>query len=81
VNKYIKFYNLADQVTKIEWKNDLRIFGIIDRFFEQGLVNQIVNYDCTRPSRFSKSMLSICVYNNIHIKNSQSPIKEVGVNP
>lgn len=65
---YKKFSNLADQVTKMEGKNGLRIFGMSDCFFEYGLVNEIVDYDCTMPPRFSKSMLSICSYSDIHIK-------------
>ncbi|HET8793282.1 MAG TPA: MEDS domain-containing protein, partial [Nitrososphaeraceae archaeon] len=43
---YKKFYNLVDQVTKIEGKNGLRIFGMMDCFFEYGLVDEIVDYDC-----------------------------------
>jgi hypothetical protein len=65
---YKKFYNLADQVTKIEGKNGLRIFGMMDCFFEYGLVEEIVDYDCMMPPRFNKPMLSICVYSNRYIK-------------
>jgi hypothetical protein len=51
---YKKFYNLADQVTKIEGKNGLRIFGMMDYFFEYGLVDEIIDYDCMMPPNFNK---------------------------
>ena len=42
---------------------------MMDCFFEYGLVDEIVDYDCMMPPRFNKPMLSICVYSNRYIKN------------
>src|ERR671910_790747 len=64
---YTKFFNFAEQVTKKEGKKGLRIFGMMDCFFEHGLVDEIVDYDCMMPPKFNKSILSICAYNDKHI--------------
>lgn len=64
---YTKFFNFVEQVTKKEGKKGLRIFGMMDCFFEHGLVDEIVDYDCMMPPKFNKSILSICAYNDKHI--------------
>jgi hypothetical protein len=64
---YAQFFNLLDQVTKKEGKKGLRIFGMMDCFFEHGLVDEIVDYDCIMPPKFNKSILSICAYKDKHI--------------
>jgi len=64
---YAQFFNLLDQATKKEEKKGLRIFGMMDCFFEHGLVDEIVDYDCMMPPKFNKSILSICAYNDKHI--------------
>jgi hypothetical protein len=64
---YKKFFNLAEQVTKKEGKKGLRIFGMLDCFFEHGLVDEVVEYDCIQPPRFNTPVLSICVYSNKYL--------------
>jgi hypothetical protein len=75
---YKKFFDLEDRVTKIEGKNGLRIFGMMDCFFKYGLVNEIVDYDCISLPRFRKPILSICVYSDKHIKQlSENQIRRL----
>jgi hypothetical protein len=61
------FFNLADQVIKREGINGLRIFAMLDCFFEHGLVDELVDYECETPFKFSKPILGICAYNDKHI--------------
>src|SRR5574339_163775 len=61
------FFNLADQVNKREGINGLRIFAMLDCFFEHGLVDELVDYECETPFKFSKPILGICAYNDKHI--------------
>lgn len=61
------FFNLADQVRKKEGIKGLRIFAMLDCFFEHGLVDELVDYECETPFKFSKPILGICVYNDKHI--------------
>ena len=65
---YTKFFNLLERVTKKEGKKGLRIFGMMDCFFEYGLVDEIVDYDCMMPPKFKKPILSICVYSDKYIE-------------
>jgi hypothetical protein len=51
---------------------------MMDYFFEYGLVDEIVDNDCTMSPRFSKPMLSICVYSDKYIKKlSENQIKRL----
>lgn len=61
------FFNLADQVRKKKEIKGLRIFAMLDCFFEHGLVDELVDYECETPFKFSKPILEICVYNYKHI--------------
>jgi uncharacterized membrane protein len=64
---YKKFFNLAEQVTKKEGNKGLRIFGMLDCFFEHGLIDEVVEYDCKQPPRFNRPVLSICAYSNKYL--------------
>ena len=48
---------LADQVRKKKEIKGLRIFAMLDCFFEYGLVDELVDYECETPFKFSKSIL------------------------
>ena len=39
-----------------------------DYFFENDLVDEIVDYDCRIPRKYNKPILSICVYSDKYIK-------------
>ncbi|HET7644799.1 MAG TPA: hypothetical protein VFK40_14940 [Nitrososphaeraceae archaeon] len=65
-----KFFGLLYQVTKYDRKRGLRVFGMTNYFFENDLVDELVNYDCRLPRKYNKPMLSICVYSNKYIKKS-----------
>ena len=43
------FFNLADQVRKKKKIKGLRIFAMLDCFFEHGLVDELVDYECETP--------------------------------
>jgi hypothetical protein len=73
-----KFINLVDKVTKNEGKKGLRVFGMTDYFFENDLVDEIVDYDCRMPRKYNKPMLSICVYSDKYLKKlSENQIKRL----
>lgn len=73
-----KFFNLVDQVTKNEGKKGLRVFGMTDYFFENDLVDEIVDYDCRIPRKYNKPILSICVYSDKYIKQlSENQIRKL----
>jgi hypothetical protein len=75
---YEKFFNFADQATKKEGKKGLRIFGMMDCFFEHDLIDEIVDYDCMIPPKFNKPILSICAYKDKHIaKLSEDQIRRL----
>ncbi|MFB5600424.1 MAG: MEDS domain-containing protein [Nitrososphaeraceae archaeon] len=65
---YDKLIDFADQAIKNEGKKGLRIFGMIDCFFEHCLVDELVDYDCMIPPKFNKPILAICTYKEKHIK-------------
>jgi hypothetical protein len=62
------FFNLADQVIKKEGIKGLRVFAMLDCFFEYGLVDELVDYERETPFKFSKPILGICAYNEKYIK-------------
>ena len=62
-----KFANLVDQVIKKEGRNGLRIFAMMDCFFEYGLVDELLDYECYLSPKFDKPQVGICAYNNKHI--------------
>ena len=66
-----RFANLVNQVIKNEGRNGLRIFAMMDCFFEYGLVDELVDYECELPPKLNKPLLGICAYNDKHI--SQLP--------
>lgn len=75
---YKKFFNLAEQVTKKEDKKGLRIFGMLDCFFEHGLVDEVVEYDCIQSPRFNTPVLSICAYSNKYLNQlSENQIRRL----
>lgn len=72
------FFNLADQVRKKEGIKGLRIFAMLDCFFEYGLVDELIDYECETPFKFSKPILGICVYNDKHISQlSEDQIRKL----
>jgi hypothetical protein len=72
------FFNLADQVVKKEGIKGLRIFAMLDCFFEYGLVDELVNYERETPFKFNKPILGICAYNEKYIKQlSEDKIKRL----
>ena len=44
---------------------------MLDCFFEYGLVDELVDYECELPPKLNKPLLGICAYNDKHI--SQLP--------
>ena len=62
-----KFANLIDQVIKKEGRNGLRIFAMMDCFFEYGLVDELLDYECELPPKLNKPELGICAYNDKHV--------------
>ena len=64
---HTKFANLVDQVIKKEGKKGLRIFAIIDCFFEYGLVDELIDYECELPPKLNKPQLGIYTFNDKHI--------------
>ena len=62
-----KFANLVDQVIKKEGRNGLRIFAMMDCFFEYGLVDELLDYECYLLPKFDKPQVGICAYNDKHI--------------
>ncbi|HEX2407710.1 MAG TPA: MEDS domain-containing protein, partial [Nitrososphaeraceae archaeon] len=75
------FFNLADQVSRREGINGLRIFAMLDCFFEHGLVDELVDYECETQFRFSKPILGICAYNDKHIAQlSEDQIRKLVLN-
>jgi hypothetical protein len=40
---------------------------MLDCFFEHDLVDEIVDYECETPFKFSKPILGICIYNYKHL--------------
>jgi hypothetical protein len=62
-----KCANLVDQAINKEGKKGLRIFAMMDCFFEYGLVDELLEYECGLSPKFNKPQLGICAYNNKHI--------------
>lgn len=62
-----KFANLVDQVIKKEGRNGLRIFAMMDCFFEYGLVDELLDYECYLSPKFDKPQVGVCAYNDKHI--------------
>ena len=72
------FFNLADQVRKKKGIKGLQIFAMLDCFFEYGLVDELVDYECATPFKFNKLILGICIYNNKHISQlSENQIRKL----
>jgi hypothetical protein len=62
-----RFANLVDQVIKNEGRKGLRIFAMMDCFFEYGLVDELLDYECELSPKLNKPLLGICAYNDKHI--------------
>ena len=62
-----KFANLVNKVIKDEGKKGLRIFAMMDCFFEYGILDELVDYECALSPKFNKPLLGICAYNDEHI--------------
>jgi hypothetical protein len=62
-----KCANLVDQAINKEGKKGLRIFAMMDCFFEYGLVDELLEYECGLSPKFNKLQLGICAYNHKHI--------------
>lgn len=72
------FFNLADQVRKKKGIKGLRIFAMLDCFFEYGLVDELIDYECETPFKFNKPILGICAYNDKHIAHlSEDQIRKL----
>ena len=75
---HTKFANLVDQVIKKEGKKGLRIFAIMDCFFEYGLVDELIDYECELPPKLNKPQLGICAYKDKHISQlSEDQIRKL----
>ncbi len=73
-----KFANLVDQVIKKEGRNGLRIFAMMDCFFEYGLVDELLYYECELSPKFNKPQVGICAYNDKHISQlSEDKIRKL----
>jgi MEDS: MEthanogen/methylotroph, DcmR Sensory domain len=73
-----KFANLVDQVIKKEGRNGLRIFAMMDCFFEYGLVDELLYYECELSPKFNKPQVGICAYNDKHIAQlSENQIRKL----
>jgi hypothetical protein len=73
-----KFANLVDQVIKKEGRNGLRIFAMMDCFFEYGLVDKLLYYECELSPKFNKPQVGICAYNDKHIAQlSENQIRKL----
>jgi hypothetical protein len=62
-----RFANLVDQVIKNEGRKGLRIFAMMDCFFEYGVVDELLDYECELSPKLNKPLLGICAYNDKHI--------------
>ena len=72
------FRNLTDRITINEGKKGLRVFAMLDCFFEYNLLNELIDYECQLPPYFHKSQLGICAYKDEHIKQlSEGQIKRL----
>ena len=73
-----RFANLVNQIIKNEGRNGLRIFAMMDCFFEYGLVDELLNYECELPPKLNKPLLGICAYNDKHISQlSEDKIRKL----
>ena len=73
-----RFANLVNQVIKNEGRNGLRIFAMMDCFFEYGLVDELVDYECELPPKLNKPLLGICAYNDKYISQlSEDKIRKL----
>lgn len=75
---YRKYFDLIDQVINKEGKKGLRVFGMMDSFFEHGLVDELIDYECMQASKFNEPMVSICVYSDKNIEQlSENQIRRL----
>jgi hypothetical protein len=72
------FHNLTDRITSNERKKGLRVFAMLDCFFEYGLIDELLDYECQLSPYFYKSLLGICAYKDKHIEQlSEVQIKRL----
>lgn len=48
-------------------KKGLRVFSMMDCFFEYGLVDELIDYECILPPKLNKPFLAFCAYKDKHI--------------
>lgn len=48
-------------------KKGLRVFSMMDCFFEYDLVDELIDYECIRPPKLNKPFLAFCAYKDEHI--------------
>jgi hypothetical protein len=73
-----KYANLVNQVIKNEGRNGLRVFAMMDCFFEYGLVDELIDYECELPPKLNKPLLGICAYNDKYISQlSEDKIRKL----
>jgi hypothetical protein len=64
---YRKFSHLVDQLMENDGRKGLRVFAMMDCFFEYDLIDELVEYECVTPPIFRKPILGICVYDEKHL--------------
>jgi hypothetical protein len=62
-----KLNDIIDRVIKNEGREGLRAFCMMDCFFQYGLIDELIDFECVFLPRFNKPYLGVCVYNDSHI--------------
>jgi len=63
---YLKWNNLIKQSLN-NGRKGLRVFSMMDCFFEYGLFDELIDYGCIGPPKFNKPFLGFCAYEEKHI--------------
>ena len=52
-------------------RNGLRVFCMMDCFFEYSLVDELIDYECIGPPKLNKPFLAYCAYNDKQLSEDQ----------
>lgn len=63
---HLKWNNLIEQSIN-NGRKGLRVFSMMDCFFEYGLVDELVDYECMGSPKLNKPFLAFCAYKDKHI--------------
>ena|SRR5918999_4962264 len=58
---HVKWNKLIEQSIN-NGRKELRVFSMMDCFFEYGLFDELVDYECIGPPKLNKPFLAFCVY-------------------